>query len=168
MATLNLQLGSFELTPLERRPNDRKWMTCRVVLSLPIGTQCVVIENVELVFLEDADFTRLFKYIELAVHHIAKESAANSFPSLAPEVGILSITFVPLQLAFAFACLSGEVDKSLCEGEITIRIMVNLNELTNLPPPSTYIGGEFNVDVRDLLVFVADLRHELSIMDDKV
>ncbi len=67
--------------------------------------------------------------------------------------------FVPLELDFEVSCLNGEIsDKG--EGEITMRIMVNLG-IVNQAFYSEYVGCTTNVEAKSVFDFLDDLKREI-------
>lgn len=154
MAILELPVGYFELTPVHGLHEDVAWYKTQISLELVIANQSLVLENQNAVSIQRADFLRFIKGIHLFIQ--SRVQAEDEFTNSPKN----TFEFTPLELYFSFSCLEGDVNENL-EGEITVRIMLNLDSIEN-QLSSSYVGGEFNIDSQGLLKFCQCLEQELS------
>lgn len=151
MANLEFSAGYFELSFASLEQKYSEWIQTNLVLMLTFGSQTTLLKNKRRISIQRVDFQRFISGIREFVSRV--NNRENAFEYLEP------FDFVPLELYFSFSCLEGEVDNNL-EGEITVRIMVNLDVIeTQLV--STYIGSEFNVNINALLTFAQELEEGL-------
>ena len=153
MAKLLLPYGYFELKPIARQPAQSKYLELYLCLEMNIQSQRLLIENKRKIYMTEEDFSRFSDGTRLFV-----ENCANKLNFDIPNK---PFDFTPMELSFIFSCLEGDIDEEMREGEITIRIMGNVSELTQTSLPTTYIGGLYNVKVVDLLNFLKILEGEV-------
>lgn len=152
MAILNLPTGYFELSP---QPTIGEWLPTCLALELAARDEKLLLENERRISIQKADYIRLISTIrEFVNSRIINLNESDLHIKPSPRV-----EFSPLELHFLFTCLDGELDADL-EGEITLQIMVNL-ETIDTKLSSTYLGGVFNIEARNLITFVNQLEGEL-------
>lgn len=151
MAILKLPTGYFELIP---QHVTEEWIQTYLALEIVVRGEKLLLNNKHKISLQSADYSRLISSIRKFIH--SRVNVDNSDANVEFSTGL---AFTPLEMHFVFVCLDGEIGADL-EGEITLRIMVNL-EIIDSELSSSYIGGVFNVEANSLIAFVQNLEDEL-------
>ena len=153
MAKLLLPYGYFELKPIARQPAQSKYLEIYFCIEINLQSQRLLIENKRKIYMIEDDFLRFSDGTRSFIKNCAKK----------PDFDISSkpFDFTPMELSFIFSCIDGDIDAEMREGEITIRILGDVSELTQTSLPTAYIGGLYNVKVVDLLNFLKILEGEV-------